>query len=100
MKRNKIHNLNIPRTISATMESRNKKILFIIILIISLLAWAPWITDDYVLKKVKINSNFIRQHTPYGGIQDSEINVFWLPFGRGVTTYEGIWYVPFFGSAI
>ena len=73
-------------------------IIMITILILSLIIWAPWITNEYALNKVKINNNFIKQHPE--GIKDSEIDIFWLPFGKAVTTYEGLWYVPFFGFVI
>lgn len=80
------------------MKARTKVILVIGIFLILLLAWAPWITNEYAINKVRSNPNFISQHQ--SGIQDFEINVFWLPFGKGVTTYEGLWYVSFFGFVI
>lgn len=80
------------------METKTKLILAIGIILLLLLAWAPWITKEYALNKVRSNSNFINQHPD--GIQDFEINVFWLPFGKGVTTYEGLWYVSFFGMVL
>lgn len=80
------------------MKTKTKIVLIIVILIILLLAWAPWITEEYAINKVRQDSNFISQHP--NGIQDFEINVFWLPFGKGVTTYEGLWYVSFFGVVI
>jgi len=80
------------------MKIKTRIILIIVILAILLLAWAPWITDEYAINKVRKNSNFISQHP--SGIQDFEINVFWLPFGRGITTYEGLWYVSFFDFII
>lgn len=80
------------------MKTNIKSILVIGIILILLLAWAPWITKEYALNKVKSNSNFMNQHP--NGIQDFEINVFWLPFGKAVTTYEGLWYVSFFSMII
>ena len=84
--------------LNALMENKTKAITIVAILLIVVLAWAPWISDEYVLNKVKANSNFKSQHP--SGIENSEINVFWLPFGKGVATYEGLWYIPFFGFVI
>jgi len=63
------------------MKNKTKVILIAIILVVLLLAWAPWITNEYALNKVKANSNFMSQHSP--GIDNSEI-----------------WYVSFFGFVI
>ncbi len=83
------------------MKIKIKVVVIGIILIILLLAWAPWITDEYVVIKIKENKNFISQHAPYEEIGETiEINVIWLPFGRGVITGEGLWYVTFFGFVI
>lgn len=73
-----------------------KIILIIVLVVFLLLIWAPWITVDYAKAKVRTYDNFIRQHAPYGSIPNSEIHVFWVPFGRMVTTYEGGWFVMFY----
>lgn len=82
------------------MKTRFKIILIVAFFVILILGWAPWITDEFALNKVKSNPNFIKQHSPYGGIKDQEIKISWLPFGKGVFTYEGLWYVTFFGFVV
>ena len=82
------------------MKKQTKIILVIVILVASLFAQAPWITDEYAINKVKANTNFIKQHAGYEGIEDIWTNIFWLPFGRGVATGEGLWYVSFSGIVI
>jgi len=42
--------------------------------------------------------NFIRQHGQGTGQENPEIYVNWLPFGRWVTTYEGGWFITFYGD--
>jgi len=65
-------------------------------------AWAPWVTNDYVVGKVieKLGGPDIR--FDYLGqdlaIKDILKEVSWLPFGRYVVfPGEAGWYVSFYG---
>ena|SRR3989344_1888390 len=98
------------------MKKHTKIILVISILLIIVLAWAPWITDEYAKNKVIrkvcssveykngseiciLNSNF--QGGSWEGtgmlIKDIVAGVIWVPFGRYVTNFEGMEFVPFYG---
>jgi hypothetical protein len=66
-------------------------------------AWAPWLTDDYVIDKVieklggpSIIFNYLGQDL---AVKHVPKEVSWLPFGRYVTfPGEAGWYVSFYGS--
>ncbi len=74
--------------------------LVLVLFLAVLLARCPWITDDYARETVKTDVNFIRQHGSGTGLENPEIHVAWIPFGRWVTTYEGGWLVTFYGGVI
>lgn len=99
------------------MKKRSKIILVITILVISLLAWAPWITNDYAINKVL---DYYTKNPPptneYGqavsgkimdidevpGITrgDLAISGQWYPFGKFVVNPEGGFFVFFWGGML
>ena len=75
----------------------------IIIILVALLFWAPWITNDLAVGKVvdKLGGPDARFHylNQDMAVQDIPKQVSWLPFGRYVTfPGEAGWYVSFYGS--
>lgn len=75
-----------------------KLLLLIALLILSIFAWAPWLSKDDARIIVKTYKNFQQQHTVEKQTENPEIHVLWLPFCRWVTTYEGGWLVCFWQS--
>ena len=71
--------------------------------VLVVLAWAPWITNDYAVGKVvgklggpNIRFNYLGQDL---AIEEIPKEVSWLPFGRYVIfPGEGGLYVSFYGS--
>lgn len=82
------------------MKQKTKSFIPILSTILILLAWSPWLTDDYIKSKVKEDENFIRQHIENLQQQNPDIYVAWIPFGRLVSTYEGNWIIAFYGKII
>ena len=68
-----------------------------------MLAWAPWVTDEYVIDKVVKKLGGPDTRFTYLG-QDMAVKnipkeISWLPFGRYLTfPGEAGWYVSFYGS--
>lgn len=80
------------------MKTKTVIIAVLSVLVISLLAWAPWVTDDYAKNKVIEKVGF---PNPVVGLEDDEsLCVTWIPFGRFAATYEHGWFVTFFGAVI
>ncbi len=76
-----------------------RKLLIIVVLVaVSLLAWCPWIDEEFVKNRVSQQANFADQHKNLGS--KPEVHVFYAPFGRWVTTIEGGWFVTFWGEVI
>ena len=82
------------------MMKTNQRILIGIgiLILIGLLAWAPWITDDYAKNKVIEKEGF--PNTIVGLVDERDIGVTWIPFGRFVSTYEHGWFATFYGGVI
>ncbi len=84
-------------------NKRGKTIILIIVGILFLLVWAPWITDDYAINKVverlggpDTRFNYLGQEM---AVRDVPKSVSWLPFGRYVTfPSEAGWFVSFYGK--
>jgi hypothetical protein len=84
------------------IKKRGKTILTIV-LILLLLVWAPWITDDYAVNKVveklggpETRFNYLGQDM---AVKDIPIKVGWFLFGRYVTfPGEAGWFVSFYGK--
>jgi len=84
-------------------NKRVKTIILTLVFLSLLLAWAPWITDDYALNKIveKLGGpdtrfNYLGQDM---AVKDIPIKVGWVPFGRYVTfPSEAGWFVSFYGK--
>lgn len=86
--------------------SDNKKrhhviVLFVMLLILFLLAWAPWMDDQAIHDKV------FKERARIDGTIDKETGklicdykVMWFPFGRYVASCEGGYFVTFYGEMI
>lgn len=85
------------------MKTKIKAIILITVAIVFLLAWAPWITDDYSINKVieklggsETRFNYLHQDM---AVKDIPKEVGWFPFGRYVTfPGEAGWFVSFYGT--
>ena len=84
------------------IKRRGKTILTIVSILI-LLAWSPWITDDYAINKVveklggpETRFNYLGQDM---AVKDIPKVVSWFPFGRYVYfPSEAGWFVIFYGN--
>ena len=79
------------------MKRKTKIILFISLLALFLLAWAPWMNNQAVHdrvfnEKAKIDGTIDKQT----GELICDYNVSWFPFGRWVVSCEGGYFVVFF----
>jgi len=82
---------------------KEHKIAIVLAVIVALLAWAPWITDDYARNTVIQFLGGPNAHFVYLGqnmtINNIPIEISWMPFGKWVTfPGEAGWYVNFFGT--
>ena len=73
-----------------------KVLLSLVVGLVFILGWSPWLSKDEVKEVVKANKNFQYQHAAEKDTADPEIRIAWLPFCRWTTTYEGGWFVCFF----
>ncbi len=79
-----------------------RHLIVIIILIIVLLAWSPWITEEYAINKV--TEKLGGPDAYFGGYLNVTVgnipwNVAWFPFARGVYyPAEAVWFVTFYGQ--
>ncbi|MBM4400334.1 MAG: hypothetical protein FJ045_00080 [Crenarchaeota archaeon] len=85
------------------MKTLNKVVLAVVIVVVFLLVWAPWVTDDYaigrVVEKLGGPDTRFRYLNQDMAIKDVPKEVSWLPFGRFVTfPGEAGWFVSFYGS--
>jgi hypothetical protein len=82
--------------------NRNLKIaIFAFLLILFLLAWAPWLDnqalhDRIMQEKARIDGTIDKQT----GELICDYNVTWFPFGRWVASCEGGYFVTFSGQII
>jgi len=91
-----------------TIPSSAKIIVFTLLLILFLLAWAPWLNDDEIHDRVfqakaQKDGTYARVIYPNGTIRYELIcdyKVVWLPFGRYVASCEGGYYVTFWGQIV
>jgi len=79
------------------------KLIVVAVIIITLIAWAPWITDDYAVSKVveKLGGpeacfNYLGEDV---AVKDIPKEVSWFPFSKYVVfPGEAGWFVSFYGS--
>jgi len=79
------------------------KLIVVAVIIITLIAWAPWITDDYAVSKVveKLGGPEARFNYLGGDVAVKDIpkEVSWFPFSKYVVfPGEAGWFVSFYGS--
>ena len=85
------------------MKTLTKVVLAVVVVVVFLLVWAPWVTDDYAIGRVVEKLGGSAARFSYLGqdmaIKDVPKEVSWLPFGRFVTfPGEASWFVSFYGS--
>jgi hypothetical protein len=85
------------------MKTLTKVILAVVVVVVFLLVWAPWVTDDYAVGRVVEKLGGPDARFDYLGqdmaIKDVPKEVSWLPFGKFVTfPGEAGWFVSFYGS--
>ena len=93
---------NKSRTTGLCMKTTTKAIV-VAFIVAALLAWAPWITDDFAVNKVverlggsETRFNYLNQDM---AVKDVPKQVIWVPFGRYVVfPGEAGWFVGFYGS--
>jgi len=79
------------------------KLIVVVVIIFAVLAWAPWVTDEYAVSKVveklggpEARFNYLGQDI---AVKDIPKQVSWLPFCRYVVfPGEAGWFVSFYGS--
>ena len=74
-----------------------------ILLIILILCWAPWVTEEYAVSRVVERLGGPETQFDYLGetlvVRDIPKKVSWFPFGRFVYfPGEAGWFVSFYGS--
>lgn len=85
------------------MKTKIKDIILIAAIIVFVLIWAPWITNDYAINKVVEKLGGSETRFNYLGrdmaVKDIPKEVGWFPFGRYVTfSGEAGWFVSFYGN--
>ncbi len=83
------------------MKKNTKIILILALLVILLLAWAPWMNNQ------AIHDRIFEERARIDGTMDKETgelicdyNVMWFPFGRYVASCEGGYFVTFWGKML
>lgn len=87
------------------MKIKTKIMVPLAIVILFLLAWAPWITNDYAINKVfeklggpEASFNYLGEEI---AVKDVPKEVGWFPFGKSVLfPSEAEWFVTFYGDII
>ena len=105
------------------MKLKAKVTIIVVLLIVLLLAWAPWMDNQAIHDKVlkergwkdgtittpehfenlpdEVLQEMLEESREKGvedGILICDYNVMWAPFGRWVASCEGGYYVTFYGS--
>jgi len=83
------------------MKRDIKIILILALLVILLLAWAPWMDNQAIHDRVfeeraRIDGTIDRET----GELICDYNVMWFPFGRWVASCEGGYFVTFWGKML
>jgi len=79
------------------------KVIAVAVIITAILAWAPWITDDYAVCKVVEKLGGPEARFDYlcqdRAVKDIPKQVVWFPFFKYVVfTGEASWFVSFYGN--
>lgn len=87
------------------MRNKTKNIILLVILIILVLAWAPWVTDNYAIDKVTKKLGGPDAKFNYLGesksTKDIPKSIKWFPFGKLVYfPSEAVWFITFYGDII
>ena len=82
-----------------------RRTISLFIVVLCLLAWAPWITDEYAVNKVveKLGSPDAQFHylDRTMSVRDVPKEVHWLPFSRYVLfPGEAGWFVTLYGAVV
>jgi predicted metal-binding membrane protein len=86
-------------------HSRSRRVLVIVVAIIAILAWSPWLTDEYSISVV-VDSlggpdeqyNYLGESMPLRDVPKTVVRV---PFGALVYfPSEAMYIVPFWGEVI
>lgn len=88
--------------------NKNKIILSVSLLILFLLAWAPWMTSktvhDWVFQEKAYKDGTMGWVSQQDGTKEytliCDYNVMWFPFGRYVASCEGSYFVTFWGKIL
>jgi len=83
------------------MKIEAKAVLVLVLLVLMLLAWAPWMDDK------AIHDGVFEQRARIDGTIDKQTGelicdytVTWFPFGRWVASCEGGYFVTFWGGIL
>lgn len=74
---------------------KKKFFIFLIVTVLLVVGWAPWLNAEDARSIVKTYKNFQEQHRAESEQGSPDMYITWLPFCRWVTTYEGGWFVCF-----
>lgn len=74
---------------------------FAALLVLFLLAWAPWMDDKAIHDKI-LGERAVIDGTIDGetGVLLCDYEVMWFPFGRYVASCEGGYFVTFYGQVV
>jgi len=70
------------------------------LLILTLLAWAPWLDDQAIHDRVILEKARIDGTIGQNGNLIWDYSVMWVPFGRWVASCEGGYFVTFYGEIL
>lgn len=70
------------------------------LLILMLLAWAPWLDDQAIHDRVILEKARMDGTIDQNGNLICDYNVVWVPFGRWVASCEGGYFITFYGEIL
>jgi hypothetical protein len=88
----RIYNYNMRRIVIMIVTS--------ILLILMLLAWAPWLDDQAIHGRIMLEKARIDGTIDQNGNLICDYSVMWVPFGRWVASCEGGYFVTFYGEIL
>lgn len=76
-------------------------IIIFAVLILLLLAWAPWLDNDAIHDRILAEKGRVdRSIDPQTGELLCDYSVMWFPFGRWVASCEAGYFVLFYGQVL